>query len=90
MGSFPDFCFMMNIPTIFGFSLFFPQGHDYPTWPGYHFTQSTELCDAAFSEAIHGESPVDFQVGERKSTAEGVMASTHSSEVLEYGTKIKN
>lgn len=81
---------MMNIPTIFGFSLFFPQGHDYPTWLGYHFTQSTELCDAAFSEAIHGESPVDFQVGERKSTAEGVMASTHSSEVLEYGTKIKN
>lgn len=62
------------------------------TQPGLDIISLSQLSFAMllsrkqFTERV----PVDFQVGERKSTAEGVMASTHSSEVLEYGTKIKN
>jgi len=38
------------------FLFLFFQGHDYPTWLGYHFTKSIELHNAVFSVAIHRDS----------------------------------
>lgn len=48
VGRFPDFCFLMNIPTVLDFLVF--QGRHYPVWLwwGCHYTKSIKLCHAEF------------------------------------------